>query len=80
MFLLEADQRHAQARICASNREANNVPGRWSEVKMTGPQTPSQYEHSNPDSLPSAMRTIPVGAGAFSGMGLGRSASQEVVC
>ena len=44
------------------------------------PLTPSQCEHSNADSLPAAMRTIPVCAGAVSGMGLGRRDSQEVVC
>ena len=69
VFLLEADQRYPLARIRASNREAHNVPGRWSEVQTTRPQTPSQYEHSNPDSLPSAMRTFPVGEGTSAGWG-----------
>ena len=49
-------------------------------MQTTRPLTPSQHEHSNADSLPAAIRTIPVGAGAFSGMGLGRRDSQEVVC
>jgi hypothetical protein len=39
-------------------------------VQTTRPLRPSQYEHSNPDSLPAAMRTILVLAGAFSEMGL----------
>ena len=38
-------------------------------MQTTRPLTPSQYEHSNPDSLPSAMRPVPVGEGTSAGWG-----------